>query len=52
MKKILILEDSLERCETFKKNFLNAELIFVDIPNNAIELLKTQKFDYLFLTTI
>ena len=49
MKKILILEDDLQRVKLFSENFMNAELIFTQIPAEAIHHLKIEEFDYLFL---
>ena len=49
MLKVLILEDSQDRIEYFKKNFTNAELLFTDIPQEAIKILQNNKIDYLFL---
>lgn len=47
--KILILEDSDERIQQFKKNFMGAKLIFTQTPKEAIEQLKKHKIDILFL---
>jgi CheY-like chemotaxis protein len=49
MKKILILEDSLERVEQFRKNFINCELIITDDVKIAINKLATEKIDILCL---
>jgi len=49
MKKILILEDDIQRVKLFTQNFTNAELIFTQTSSEAIEHLKNEKFDYIFL---
>lgn len=49
MKKVLILEDSAERVKAFSTNFINAEIIYTQIPIEAINHLKNEKFDYIFL---
>jgi CheY-like chemotaxis protein len=47
--KILILEDDMERVEQFHKNLQPHTLFFTDRTGDAIHLLKTQKWDVLFL---
>lgn len=47
--RVLILEDSDERIESFKKNFKNAELIFVKTVDSAKDKLMTEKWYALFL---
>jgi len=47
--KVLILEDSIERQEQFKKNFQNAELVFTTTVEETIEQLKSKKWNALFL---
>ena len=49
MKKILILEDDIERVKQFSDNFIDAEMIFTTTPAEAISYLQKEKFDYLFL---
>ena len=51
MKKILILEDDDNRILIFKRNysFCGYELVFVKHSNEAIEQLKNNKFDFIFL---
>lgn len=47
--KILILEDSEDRIELFKRNFEGAQLIFTDKPIEAIGELKKGEFFAIFL---
>ncbi|MCK9429020.1 MAG: hypothetical protein M0R17_03280 [Candidatus Omnitrophica bacterium] len=47
--KILILEDNAERIFQFKKRLIDCNVTFTDIPKEAIDLLKNNKYDYLML---
>jgi CheY-like chemotaxis protein len=46
---ILVLEDNIERQKAFTKKFNENTLVFVETANDAIEKLKSQKWDCLFL---
>ena len=48
-KRILILEDDLERVQKFWANFAGNELVVCDNADDAIKLLKAQEWDWLFL---
>lgn len=47
--KILILEDLVERQKAFKKKFQEDSLWIVDNVQKAIEILKTETFDLIYL---
>ena len=47
--KVLILEDSKERQEQFKKNFKDADITIVEHKAEAVAALLSQKWDYMFL---
>lgn len=47
--RILILEDSTNRIESFKKRLQDHEVVFTDKPEICIDLLKTERWDYLCL---
>lgn len=49
MANVLILEDNEARVKSFKRKFIGHNLTVTDDASEAIELLKTKSWDYLFL---
>jgi len=47
--RILIVEDSPERIKSFKRKFIGHIVEITRDPDEAIDLLKTKSWDYLFL---
>jgi CheY-like chemotaxis protein len=47
--KILILEDSSDRIDEFKKKLVSHEVVITNKPSECIKFLEEGKWDYLFL---